>query len=385
MSTRSGPAANTCQFARMQSDAGLTGSNAAGDAQYDQDGLQRPHAINLYDNNVYDPFRPLSPSMSMYDEAQLARRQSANASVNEITLNNEGLPQAATVVSGQGAGLAAVLSSMQQQLSALTLQLNAMQQASISANANASQHANASCMRLEDAGTTVEPTMPTNDAIQFQFVPNAAQNAQIGITDAQRNAAGVVQGNMHTDGMQCNAPKAASTPQLHANAMHLQNMLKAMRDGGMAAGSGVNVPATVPRVPDLPNVPAMSINAAQNAQMQQHDGMQNYNAATNAPMMQNAPNVAMLGNNAAVHAMQMQNANHAEQTNAVNAAMANANQYGHNLQMQNAAIMQLNATNAHNNTFMHALLPSLYARSTHTAALPAMLPIALLVFSLMCR
>ena len=120
MSTRSGPAAGTRQFSRMQSATNLTMPNAE---EYANDDAINAVGISLYENQQFDASRPLSPSASMYEEPQYA-----NAASNiELTFNDginaQATPNAvpnvtASVSGGQQAGLVDMIVQIQLQLNA---------------------------------------------------------------------------------------------------------------------------------------------------------------------------------------------------------------------------------------------------------------------------
>ena len=162
------------------------GGSAAGDENDD---------VQLYLNDHYDD-RPLSPSLSMYREVQAAGTISQHASNQDDAAR---AAQGMDAVQGQAgeAGLASVLASMQQQLQALSMQINAMQQ-------NAPLHAHAPCMTQNPAGADNAATMRPSDA--EHYVPNsnedhAAQHALIGMTGLMQRAPECAQGNGTANGV----------------------------------------------------------------------------------------------------------------------------------------------------------------------------------------
>ena len=332
MSNRSGPAAGTRQFMRRQSDANLSTPNAAGMDVYANDEVQHIYGIQLIDNAQFDASRPLSPSLSMYEEAEVTKGVSKNASNEQITIT-EGIkdiqstdagPQATANVSGGPGmdGISALLAAMNQlsasvqdkvgvmtanathmqdqmqhyalqqfkmqgQLEALAAQVKMLHAASQSTvpGTNAS-HACAS-------GPDEVAPEDANDVRNYGealFGHQQAQSAHIGTSEAMMQAAITAGGN----GTNADALQGTNVGAVHFTAAQEAAGGYGM-DGGVitvpcAVQNAVAGNATVLRAPVMPNAANMALNAAQMQQMPLHDGI-NY-CATPTPTL-HMPNAAL--------------------------------------------------------------------------------------------
>ena len=325
MSIRSGPASGTRQFVRRLSEVNLSVPN---DALYGPNGANAADdAVQMYLNEQYNASRPLSPSLSMYQEAYIAPNASQNASNVEITLNN-GIDARATTSAVSGAneaGFAAILAAfdrlsckvddkvtlvatnaehlkvqmqqcnmqqteMQNRLNDLAAQLQALQNAPQNAMAiSAPMHANALCINedaTEEAGANQVPIEP-NAQIGYE----EAQNAQIGITGAMQMNAVSAGGNgtqMQNAMQNANALQGTDSQTMHFDAMQNYNGGNGRANMPAMMQNAVQPVATVLRAPVLPNAAAMPPNAAVMHQMQTNGGGANYNATTQSLQMQNA-------------------------------------------------------------------------------------------------
>ena len=244
--------------------------------------------VNLYANEAYDLSRPLSPTASMFG-GEYMQNDDANASNLDISLAVEGLQPATPDVSGQGAGLSIVIAQMQEQLNALSRQLNAMQVSTQSTRIIAQQSQHAPSMGPEGNDGADGAGGRQQNSINLLPSTQACQAALIGSSAANQAPANAMQGNAQGALMPANAPRTLQNAQMQANQPH------ACSNGVRQAGYAGSAVGTVLRVPGVPNVPNVLSNAAHAQQRVQ-------NANVQFTMASNAPHVPMMSSDAAINA-----------------------------------------------------------------------------------
>ena len=263
MSNSTGPAGGTRQFVRRLSDANLTTPSAAGMNAYEED-LRPNLAVQIHDNAQWDVSRPLSPSLSIYQEPSAAKSMASLQNEIELTFNDaQQADEAATasVSGGQQEGLMKKIVQMQNELSSLILQMHKMHNGA--SNAPSMQPAQAQCMVPEPNDDAVgEEGIKLN--IDDIYGARVCQSALIGNSADTQEPTAAAKGINHE--VQCSAAAYATLQNAQRQSMQHNGVTHGMgndgRDNGHAlmqnaATYQMQNDATVLRAVQLPDAVAM--------------------------------------------------------------------------------------------------------------------------------